>query len=148
MASSMGSFCNNDDSSPLVAAPIVSLTQARICGSGDWNRRDKMPWRHARKQRKLFNAGKLSRDLRARGCRFRAIIELSAWAICAKLDLQAEEAAIFHMVPRRLLLELSPANSHDRCRYAFGCERRTRPCCRARVRRSKVAGRAFIRMTF
>jgi hypothetical protein len=38
------------------------------------------------------------------------------------------------MVPR-LLLELSPANSHDRCRYAFGCERRTRPCCRARVRR-------------
>src|ERR1700730_18719318 len=47
--------------------------QARICGSGDWNRRDKMPWRHARKQRKLFNAGKLSRDLRARGCRFRAI---------------------------------------------------------------------------
>jgi hypothetical protein len=29
MASSMGSFCNNDDSSPLVAAPIVSLTPAR-----------------------------------------------------------------------------------------------------------------------
>jgi hypothetical protein len=24
----MGSFCNNDDSSPLVAAPIVSLTPA------------------------------------------------------------------------------------------------------------------------